>query len=864
MRIGNVAIAVSQIDALFAIGPYLEKEDLDRFLRVAGAALGERDPALDLPEDERWSAEIHDKHHPCSGALLSGIGDALCILGVHGNAICGDRLGIDVPLRVAVLVRGLLSDMTPDRWLSLRNHLRRLAEAAPDAFLGCLEADLNRPEPTVTAIMGTVEGVITGDCLRTDLLWGLEALAWSPRYFARVAEIVVRLRMHEPDDNWSNRPSATALALFRDWLPGTVVGVDDRMDVLRRLAPRHRASAIDVCSSLIELGSRTASRTAMPRWRPLEGDPETVTNVERWNARRAASTLLLDLAPFDGEELRRVIEFYDGLHPDDLTRLRQEVERWGQEADDEAKAPIRDVIRRDRGWARRQHDGEDGAEALEERLRVLDEMEAHLEPTDPRVRHRWLFADHYVAWPELDEDELEDGIDHRRRAELVQGRRREALAEIEMAHGRDGVWEFAIGLEKPEIAAQALGGPGIFSEEVQEWAERTLTCSDTSNAAERFLSGVLGRNDEEQLEGIAGDLHRGGHLADPEAQRRFGRCLPNVEAGWRLADRMGGEVREAYWAHAHPRVFQDIGPDEADHVARSLLEAGRPRSAYGAGHFAEEKLSSKTWLAILRGIASGVEQDGPMPGRWHLDRIFARLDEDPEITEAEIAAAELPFAPALRRYGERTKDRTLAVHRVIAQDPAEFVSLLRWLYKRKDRQAEPELHTLDEKQREIRARIAYDVLDDWDCIAGMDAEGRIDRAAFEAWHEAAFRIAEEHDRLLPAYVHIGAALARLTKDLGLENWLPEVVLDLLDRTDMAELRHHFEIGVYNARGVTVRSAHDGGDQERALARSYRALATRLGNSHPRVASSLENIARGYEGDAKRLDGQAELGERWHP
>lgn len=51
-RYGNVNVVVSQLDALFAVGPYIEREDLDRFFQLVPELFGDRDPALDLPRDQ--------------------------------------------------------------------------------------------------------------------------------------------------------------------------------------------------------------------------------------------------------------------------------------------------------------------------------------------------------------------------------------------------------------------------------------------------------------------------------------------------------------------------------------------------------------------------------------------------------------------------------------------------------------------------------------------------------------------------------------------------------------------------------------------------------------------------------------------
>lgn len=863
-HIGNVTVTVSQIDALFAVGPHIEVRDLEHLFLLAAQALGERDPKLDLPEDEWWMANIHGKVRSSSGALLSGLGDTFGILAVYGDAICGRRLGFDLQGRIDRLVRDLLSEMTPDAWISIRRHLRPLAEAAPDAFLDCLEADLARDDVPIAAIMRCVgDAGFSQECLRTDLLWALEALAWSPRYFARAVEVTFQLCAFEAGDNYANTPLNTAKALFCDWVPSTTVEVADRMAVLRRLANVHREPVIEVCKSLIEAGPRFASRTTLPRWLPVEGDYDTVTNLDCWNARREASRLMLDLAPLSADELHAVIDAYNGLHPDDLVRLRDEVTRWAEGAGDAEKAGLAAIVRTERGQLefRRDRGKADGTDDL---LATLREMGDALRAGDPRQRHRWLFEQEHITWPALERGEADDLLDFRRRDELIQERRREALQEIAAAYGQDGVYAFALDLERPYIVAQILAGRDAKSCETVYWARRSFLDVASGRQAELFLRQTLYIYDQEKLVDIVGELDRQGLFAEANAQRRLGSALPSFAAGWHIAERMGSDVRTAYWANAQITILRNENDDDAEFVARRLLDAGRSRSAYEAIRYEPKRLRAETWLEILQGIIGGAEPDGPAPDQWNLVRILQHLDNAPEISDAQIAAIEWPFAKGLRSYGDGDDRRIWAIHRIIMRDPSEFIGLIRWLYRRGDDVTEADLEAMDMDQRQLRANMTWHVFHEWDSLPGTRDDGSFDDESFRAWSSAMLRIAEEQARTRPALSVLADCIAHVAKRQGFDDWLPSAVLDFVDRPGLDDLRRALALGVRNARGVTTRGCYDGGQQERELAKRYRELAAHRIGSHPRVAAMLNEIADDYEADGRRHDEEAELGERWHP
>jgi hypothetical protein len=105
---GGYRGVASRIDALYAVARMATSADFDRFFDAADDVLSESDPALELPEGERWAAALYRKKRDHSGALREGVCETLVILSVHGNNLFQSRLGVDVEGRVAGLIRKLL------------------------------------------------------------------------------------------------------------------------------------------------------------------------------------------------------------------------------------------------------------------------------------------------------------------------------------------------------------------------------------------------------------------------------------------------------------------------------------------------------------------------------------------------------------------------------------------------------------------------------------------------------------------------------------------------------------------------------------------------------------------------------------
>ena len=243
--IGQFRGVASKIDALFAINKQVTEENLTEFFWLAEYVLSESDPALDLPEDQRWAAGLYGKVRDHSTALREGICETLVVLSVHGNNLFQDRLGIDIEAHVAFLIRKLLTPLSLDKLLSHDKNLPHYAEAASDEFLKILEEDLRQPQSVVLGLLKPVESGLLGSPTRTGLLWALECLAW--KHLGRANLILAQLSRTVINDNWDNKPITSLGAIYRSWMPQTAASLKERMQALETLVkrfPRYRLAAL--------------------------------------------------------------------------------------------------------------------------------------------------------------------------------------------------------------------------------------------------------------------------------------------------------------------------------------------------------------------------------------------------------------------------------------------------------------------------------------------------------------------------------------------------------------------------------------------------------------------------------------------
>ncbi len=99
--------AKSPLELLDLFGSRITRDQLDRFFSIAQEILAAPDPQLDLPDSERYAAQIHGKVRPYSDLLIESLSDALIKLAVRG-ADQPDLQDLQVEVRVDLLIRDLL------------------------------------------------------------------------------------------------------------------------------------------------------------------------------------------------------------------------------------------------------------------------------------------------------------------------------------------------------------------------------------------------------------------------------------------------------------------------------------------------------------------------------------------------------------------------------------------------------------------------------------------------------------------------------------------------------------------------------------------------------------------------------------
>jgi addiction module HigA family antidote len=840
---------VSKIDALFAIAKMVAPADLERFFYAAEYILSEADPALDLPEEDRWAAALYGKKRDHSYALREGICETLVILSVHGNNLFRSRLGIDVEGKVAILIRKLLTPMTLECLLSHDRELPRYAEAAPDEFLRIIEEDLRGNEPVVFGLLKPVDsGSLWSSPLRTGLLWALECLAWKPQNLPRVSLILAQLSQPKIDDNWMNKPDASLQSIFRSWMPQTAATLEQRIKTLEMLTSRFPDVGWEICIEQIRPGCQTGHHSYRPRLRSdASGAGQVVRRKEIREFSQRALDLMVDWRSHDQKTLGDLVECLQGMPEEYQTKVWDLIDGWSRNAGESAKAALRERIRQFAFTRRGRH--RNLGQATRDRAREAYE---DLRPDDPVIRHGWLFADQWVQ-ESADEIEEED-LDYRRREDRIDRLRREAMVEIWTSRGFEGVEELLVGSGTPGTVGYYTASCISSSTSRVDFIQRCLFLDDDfGGKADRCLQGFLFAIEDDSRAPLLKAVAEG--LAAEQLKRLFV-CAPFKASTWRLLDGYSEDVRAGYWKDVLPSWGRHT-PTELTELIDRLLEARRPRAAFHAVQLDFKDIETSHLKRLLRDVATGnAEPSGGFKLRRHdIFEALDSLDGRTGVTRDEMAQLEFLFIDALSHSEHGIPN----LERQIAQSPALYAQAVVLAYRRSDEGEDPlEWRIEGPEKRAAVASAAHRLLDQITMIPGTDEDGKIDVAALVAWLAEVRRLCREYGRADIGDECLGQLLAKAPEDRN-GVWPCEAVCEAMEGVASPDLQRGFYIGVHNSRGAHWRG--EGGEQERALAAKYRCWAECLQFDYPYVGGVLEEIAASYDHEAGWHDSQARIRKR---
>lgn len=858
-RIGYTVHLVSAVDAWILLGNRLTAEDVREFSDVAVRVLNEVDPALELPDDERWwRAGVEGVRRTHSAELRRGVAQSLALLGAYGDSI---RLsdGSTGAEWAEGTVRRILAAANEDSsgrtWQSLDGVMTWLAEAGPDSFCKAVATACTGQSPVAAHLFTdqTDQG-LSSHSQHSDLLWALETLAWSPNYFGTAIDLLARLDQIDPGGRLSNRPIGSLTSILRPWHPDTSVNNEGRMRAFDAVRKRHSDTAWRLGISLMPKSHGVHFPTRSPVFRQWKPSKTSVTMGEyaSWVS-DLIERLLVDAEDSSARWLQ-LFEHYSSLHPQDRTTMREALAALVAEGAfaDDGKAQLwtdlKELLGRHREFI-------DAQWALpEEELDALEDIIKGLTPRDAERRLAWLFED----WrPFLGDASRRE--DYAAYDTLLNKRRRDAMIEIEQEGGLDAVRRLARSVKVSQAVGTALGAA---SSNYDQELLPLLVADDPADVelSSQYFSQRFRQGGWDWLTALLADQAE----VTPAQRARLLLATRDFPRAWEEAEADEAGAQE-FWTRFVPF---GLGTDfsRVEFVAGRLQSVGRNAMSLDFlsmySHSRDEGVDPAAFVEPiaqgLEGLLVGGDSDPEIPAlsSHDFETLFGLLEQHREdVGFDRLAHLEWAYLPAL---GYDASVPTLSES--LARDPASFAEIVHAAYGRRADEEAPEGNEVAEDERRKRASNAFRLLSVWDVPPGLAQDGRMDASLLSDWYTAAMKKLAETGRESAGQDALGRVLASTPPD-GDGTWPGEVVREFLEIHQSPEIEGGLIVELLNRRGATTRGLEDGGAQEKALAERYTADADRLADEAPRTAAILRDIAKSYAREARRNDQSAERFKR---
>jgi hypothetical protein len=831
-REGTVWKMRAPVDAFVHLGHLLGDENFVRFKDVMIEVFSEIDPSLSADSPPKAWEQPKPRY---SSWLRDGLATTLLQFAVNHEGASLQISGTTPQAFVDELVKslpGLSSDARITA--SLRNELPLLMEAAPRPFLKAIDS-LLAGDGQLLIPMFREGGFFSSFSPHTYLLWGLEALAWDPEYLVEVSLVLAKLARIDPGGNLSNRPINTLIEIFLPWHPNTNASQEQRLAALDLIVREVPEVGWTLISKLLPTMHSVGQNTAKPKYREAGGSGKEI--LTRGMVLTAYETIISKAFGLAGDHPDRwsyLIRDFTNFSPKQRSELSSLLEKFLKRAPEGNRkivwTAIRDELNRhstykEARWAL-------PAAALQPLSRLVEQFA----PSDPKEKVTWLFDDQFPVLSGSDRDP----------ERAVNDARRQALAEIVNESGIEAVLGLAESVKLPHTVAFTLA---LLALDVAAY-ERLFELSLRSEAEKLWqFSNALSGAAAQRFPGEWPKVFQRQITKNKLPIERIVALLqywPDTRPTWEFVASLSREQDEAYWSKK-PAWPIRARPDDLIYAAEHYMKCARFVAAIES--FGEEAatLPKELVFALLNGAVNELNRTPTAATgmfTYYLEQILDALEKSGAATISEIASVEWAFFP-LFEYGQR---RQLRLHRVMAQDPKFYVSLICAVFRAEDE--EPSEPSPEER---ARATAAYRLLQSFGELPGRKGE-TIDSEQLGAWVRDVRRLGQEAKRRGMTEEFIGHVLAHAPVDPNDEAWPHMSVRDLLEDLRSDETERGIQIERFNMRGVYSKALFEGGKQERGFSVQYREWAAKC-DSWPRTQKTLRQIAEEWVRHAEWEDAE---------
>jgi len=724
---------------------------------------------------------------------------------------------------------------------SLNYSMPLIAEASPEQFLSYFEKSFNSKSDELKGIFEEKKSFITPITYHTGILWGLEGIASNSEYLCRATLVLANLAKVDPGGSIINRPLNSLKEIYVVWFPQTDASFEERLNVLQLVTKKLPEIAWKLLISILPKYSDHTSiiHKTKFRWRSFEvQNNREISRKEAWNFWNSVIDLLLNITNFDETKLSILIQNVEFLQYKDRQKIYSFL-TTNKSNIIQKEYLIWHDLRKTLYYHRYIIDTKNAFS--EDELKIIENLYNLFEPDDIIQKCYWLFE---VDYPEIIEG-LNRKLNYEQKAEIILNKRTEAIEIIYKEYGIDKILELSKTTKYSYIFGDVIAYVINKENEINQIFE--LLKSKIENSINTIIWFVYRKKILNGFEWIKIKFEqlKTNNFTTDELVNIFTVLPQNVEF-WDFIETTEPELKEKFWkVHRINHFFENI--ENKIYYLKKLVLAERYFSAMEIASYHPENLPSLLIIEILKKAINQPSIENARFDEFRISELFKTLDNRSDIEKNTIAQLEWAYLPLFSGHYSRRKPKTL--HNELCNNPEFLIEVLKWIYKSENEEENTQnLENFSEEFIRNRARTAYELLNSWKRIPGVDKDFKIDNDHLKSWIKKVRELAENINKLDKVDMYIGKILAQYPETI--QPFPPEIICEIIDEINSKSINDNYYCGLYNKNGgIKYVSA----ERERKTSEYYEILSKKYLNSFPVISSIFKQLAKSYLAEAKRED-----------
>jgi len=844
IQIGDLWRLTSPMDTCSVLLKFLLKADFEILSRVFDivftyeSKIGQSDTPNDLSLFNSFSRPYYSKWS------REGLIQSLVLINLYGKGL-SITSDISPAEWVDEVIYKLLGNASSKQWISLNSELPLLAEASPASFIKSVFNSLSDENRPILEMFKESNSLYIPSGNYTGLLFALEGLAWIPQHFYEATFLLGKLASLDPGGRLSNRPINSLKEIFKPWRFQTLATFSDRMTVLGKILEKEAEVGWELLMDMLPAKHQNAKSTHRLRWSAFNENFDIVyTYKELFETHEYVVDLLIETFDNSEKRLRDLIIASVRLREGDFLKLLEFVDSVIPRVSVDSLTTwhaLRRILSHHRSFP-------DAPWAMkEERLARYGQLYLKLMPLDTVSQFLWLFEDSRPDFIEGNSRNIEEY------GETLDSKRTEAVQ----------IWLNVLGLEGIIDLVSSIKLPWALGYHVSR-----LTTDDQVIPVCKFL--VYGGKIIDFIHGFINaktsangpewfyclyDRLESSNSFDAKSLSRLLMAIPAPSSIdlWRRIDSFNDEVRSEYW-HAVPLSLFYLTSEERLRGVTEMIKFRRYSSGVKLTSGIANEIASEMIVGILTKIMTNDSIEAIEYEELDIISLFDELNKRSDVNDDERISLEWLFIPFFNNSDYY--DRTLGLHKHLAQSPEFFVDVVRALYKSDKNTELEEEGTLVDVWAFQMAKNAYILLDSWNIIPGMQEDGTVEIEYLKSYVNLSRDLAIKYGRTGSIDRYLAKILAQYP---GItRTGLPMGICKAIEDIGTKELLDNLQIEIYNRRGVVVREGREGGRLETVESDHFFRLANLYKIDFPNVSQVFASLAKSYLKEAKRNDLTAEI------